>query len=215
MARELPIPNLCIVGNHDLDDPNARATWAEIHGPANFEFAYGNTRFVAIDAAPGEVGEIAIDPSQGTAGPDEHALTFLAHALETAPEPHRIVLMHCPPHLEGRFAPHPEWGFGIREREFLDIVRRCGVELVCCAHALFFDHHVRDGTRFVVSGGGGTPLCSHFRGVCAPGEGRPEDRGALFHAVQITVAEHGAISGRVLQAFDPVDGHARLSFGDL
>ena len=29
----------------------------------------------------------------------------------------------------------------------------------------------------------------------------------------ITVSEAGAISGRVLQAFDPVDGHARFHFG--
>jgi photosystem II stability/assembly factor-like uncharacterized protein len=73
---------------------------------------------------------------------------------------------------------------------------------------------VRDGTRFVVSGGGGTALCSHLRGVCTPGPGHPEDRGALFHAVQLTVTEAGAVTGRVLQAFDPVDGHARLTFGD-
>ena len=66
----------------------------------------------------------------------------------------------------------------------------------------------------MTSGGGGTALCSHFRGVCTPGDGRPEDRGALFHAVAITVAERSAISGRVLQAFDPVDGRARLRFGD-
>jgi hypothetical protein len=39
-------------------------------------------------------------------------------------------------------------------------------------------------------------------------------RRALFHAVQITVTADGAISGRVLQAFDPVDGHARFTFGD-
>jgi hypothetical protein len=91
-------------------------------------------------------------------------------------------------------------------------VRRHEVGLVCCAHALLFDHRVHDGTHFVVSGGGGTGLCSHFRGICAAGEGRPEDRGALFHAVQITVAEDGTIAGRVLQAFEPRDGHARLAF---
>jgi hypothetical protein len=71
-----------------------------------------------------------------------------------------------------------------------------------------------DRPRFVVSGGGGTAPCSHLRGVCAGGQGRPEDRGALFHAVEVTVTEAGSISGRVLQAFDPVDGHARLRFGD-
>jgi hypothetical protein len=104
--------------------------------------------------------------------------------------------------------------FDVREGEFLSLVRKHGVKLVCCAHALFFDHLVRDGTHFVISGGGGTALCSHFRGVCAQGGGRPEDRGALFHAVHITVTEAGRISGRVLQAFDPVDGRARLTFVD-
>jgi hypothetical protein len=83
-------------------------------------------------------------------------------------------------------------------------VRRHEVDLVCCAHALLFDQHVRDGTRFVVTGGGGTGLCSHFRGICTPGEGRPEDRGALFHAVEIVVQEDGAMSGRVHQAYGGV-----------
>ena len=54
LVERLPIPNVCIVGNHDLDDPAAPATWAQVHGPANFQFAYGHTRFIAIDAAPGE-----------------------------------------------------------------------------------------------------------------------------------------------------------------
>jgi Calcineurin-like phosphoesterase len=212
LVEELPVPNVCIVGNHDLDDPSGADTWAQIHGPANFQFAYGHTRFVALDAASGRVGEIDVETP--VAGPDEEALAFLADSLEAATEPHRIVLMHIPPRLDGRFSPHPEWGFEVREQAFLELLRRHEVELVCCAHALLFDHHVRDGTHFVVSGGGGTGLCSHFRGICTPGEGRPEDRGALFHAVEITVAEDGAISGRVLQAFDPVEGHARLRFGD-
>jgi hypothetical protein len=214
LVAELPVPDVCIVGNHDLDDPGGREAWAQIHGPANFQFAHGHTRFIAIDAAPGEVGEIEIDTSEGTAGPGDDALAFLAHSLEAATEPHRAVLMHIPPQFDGRYAPHPEWGFDIRERAFLDLVRRHDVELVCCAHALLFDHHVHHGTHFVVSGGGGTAICSHFRGVCTPGEGRPEDRGALFHAVEITLTEDGTVSGRVLQAFDPVDGHARIRFGD-
>jgi hypothetical protein len=206
VVEQLPVPDLCIVGNHDLDDPRGAETWAQIHGPPNFQFAYGHTRFTAIDAAPAEVAE-------GTEGPGDEALAFLAHSLQTAAEPHRVVLMHAPPSFDGRYAPHPEWGFNLREEAFLDLVAEHHVTLVCCAHALLFDHHVHAGTHFVVSGGGGTAICSHLRGVCSAGEGRPEDRGALFHAVEITVAEDGAISGRVLQAFDPLDGHARLYFG--
>jgi hypothetical protein len=213
LVEELPVPDVCIVGNHDLDDPDARDAWQRVHGPANFQFSHGHTRFVAIDAAPGKAGDVEIDTRDGTEGPGEDALAFLARSLEAATEPHRVVLMHAPPAFGGRYAPHPEWGFSVREREFLDIVRRHHVDLVCCAHALLFDHHVDEGTHFVVSGGGGTGLCSHFRGICAAGEGRPEDRGALFHAVEITIGEAGAVSGRVLQAFDPLDGHARFRFG--
>jgi hypothetical protein len=208
LVRDLPVPDVCVVGNHDLDDPGALQAWEQVHGPTSFSFAYGHTRFVAINSGR------AVETPEGTVGPDDEALAFLDHSLVTAAEPHRVVLMHIPPHLEGRLAPHPEWGFSLGEPAFLELVRRHHVELVCCAHALLFDQHVRDGTRFVVSGGGGTALCSHLRGVCTAGPGHPEDRGALFHAVELTVTEAGAVSGRVLQAFDPVDGHARITFGD-
>jgi hypothetical protein len=28
LVERLPVPNVCIAGNHDLDDPGASATWA-------------------------------------------------------------------------------------------------------------------------------------------------------------------------------------------
>jgi hypothetical protein len=189
----LPMPNVCVIGNHDLDDPGGPDAWADVHGPTNFQFTYGSTRFVAVEAPP---------------APTDAALAYLDQALAAAPEPHKVVVMHGPPAFGGRFDPHPEWGFTAREREFLDLVGRHEVGLVCCAHALLFDHHVHAGTHFVVSGGGGTGLCSHFRGICAEGDGHPEDRGALFHAVAITVDADGPVEGRVLQAF----GGVRFSF---
>jgi hypothetical protein len=215
LVHEVPIPNLCAIGNHDLDDPRGPEAWAHIHGARNLDFTYGHTRFVILDAAPGKAGEIDVEGPDGVEGPDQDALAYLDRCLQSAAEPHRVVLMHAPPRFNGRFAPHPEWGFNVREQAFLDLVHRHHVDLVCCAHALLFDHHIHHGTQFVVTGGGGTGICSHLRGICAPGQGRPEDRGALFHAVQIIITEAGAIAGRVLQAFDPVDGHARFTFGDI
>lgn len=208
LVEPLPVPNVCAIGNHDLDDTSGLDAWAAIHGERNYTFAYGHTRFVVLDAAPGAVGEIVVEETGGVAGPDEEALAFLDATLSGAAEPHRVVLMHAPPALDGHLAPHPEWGFDLREPEFLELVRRHGVRLVCCAHALLFDHHVHDGTHFVISGGGGTGLCSHLHGICSAGEGRPEDRGALFHAVKVTIAEDGEISGEVLQAF----GGTRIRF---
>ncbi len=55
--------------------------------------------------------------------------------------------------------------------------------------------------------------------MLAPARGLRERRratggpGSLFHAVQIVVREAGEVSGRVLQAFAPVDAPARLIFG--
>ena len=199
LVSGLRVPNVCLIGNHDLEDPSGGDAWSEVHGPRNFQFACGDTRFVAIDGASGPA-----DPD--TAGPGPDALRYLDDALAAAAEPHRVVLLHAPPHLDGHYAPQPECGFQPGEAEFLDIVRRHGVRLVCCAHGLGYDHHVHDGIRFVMSGGGGAALYLSYRGA-------GPDRGALFHAVQITLDEAGGASGRVLQAFAPPGSAPPFTFG--
>jgi hypothetical protein len=212
--ESLAIPNVCVVGNHDLDDRSGPEVFERVHGPMNFDFACGHTRFVAIHAEGGEPGRLdfpGYGTPEGTEGPRDDDLAFLDQRLAAATEPNRVVLMHQPPFLDGHYAPHPDWGFKRREGEFLTIVRERGVQLVCCAHGLAFDHHVHDGIHFVMSGGGGTGLCSHIRGVCTEGVGRPEDRGGLFHAVQIEITADGAVSGGVIQAFDR-SGSKRISF---
>jgi hypothetical protein len=217
LVDPLPIPNVCVVGNHDLDDPAGPETFERIHGPMNFEFGYGHTRFVAIHGQPGVAGEIVVPGvggHAGTEGPREEDLAFLDGCLQAAPEPHRVVLMHTPPHLGGHYMPHADWGFKQRESEFLHLLRRHRVSLVVCAHGLAFDHHVCDGIHFVMSGGGGTGLCSHLRGVCTEGAGRPEDRGALFHAAVLTIDKDGAVYGHVIQAFADSGAPARFVFGE-
>jgi Calcineurin-like phosphoesterase len=206
LVAPLSIPNLCLVGNHDLEDARAAEAWTAVPGPANFHFAYGNTRFVAIDGASGHAGERGDTTPPDTAGPSVEALHFLDDALAAATEPHRVVLMHAPPHLDGHYAPQPECGFRQGEPEFLDIVHRHHVKLVCCAHGLGFDQHVRDGVRFVMTGGGGAALYLSYRDAGA------RNRGALFHAVEITLSQTGAIRGRVLQAFAAPGSAAPFTF---
>ena len=207
LVAPLPIPNFCLIGNHDLEDPRAAEAWRVVHGPRNFHFAHGNTRFVAIDGASGQAGHLGDTTPPDTAGPSTEALRFLDETLVATREPHRVVLLHAPPDLGGHYAPQAECGFRQGEPEFLDIIGRHGVKLVCCAHGLGFDHHVRDGIRFVMTGGGGAALYLSYRNA-----GR--DRGALFHAVEITLAESGAVHGRVLQAFAPKGSPAPLTFAD-
>lgn len=82
LVERLPLPNCASVGNHDRDDPSATDAWAEIHGPTNFEFAHGHTRFIAIDAGPGRARGAELETAAGTNGPGEETLAFLARALE-------------------------------------------------------------------------------------------------------------------------------------
>lgn len=214
LTASLALPDICAIGNHDLDDDGGPAAWEAVHGPRNFTFAYGHTRFVVLDAAPGEPGRLSVDTPGGVAGPRPEALAYLDSVLAAAPEPHRVVLMHIPPHLDGHYAPHPEWGFNLGEDEFLALVERHDVRLVCAAHGLTFDQHVHRGTRYVMSGGGGTALCSHLHGVCAAGLGTPADRGSLFHFTQVVIDERGGVHGHVHQAFAPPGAPPRISFGD-
>lgn len=214
LIEPLPVPDICVLGNHELDAEEGLRSFSRLHGPANFEFAYGNTCFVVLRSVPGTVGQIDI-PSEGPLaglGPRQEDLDFLAGTLERAGEPNRVILMHMPPSLGGHFAPHPEWGFSQYEDEFLDLLRLYRVDLVCCAHGLAFDTVMHEGTRFVMSGGGGSGLCSHFRGICTEGAGRPEDRGAVFHAVEIRITEAGKISGRLIQAFARPDAGSAYRF---
>jgi len=161
LVEPLAIPDVCVIGNHDLDDPRAPTAWEAVHGPTNYDFSHGRTRFAFIDGAPGAVGELAVSSAGRTEGARAAALAYLDERLEAAREPHRVVFTHAPPHLDRHYEPHPEWGFTKREAEFLDIVRRHRVSLVCCAHGLAFDHHVHDDIHYVMSGGGGTGLCSY------------------------------------------------------
>jgi hypothetical protein len=205
LVEPLRIPNICVVGNHDLDDEGGWEMFERVHGPFNYDFGYGHTRFVALHGEGGVTGATVIPgqgTTEGTEGPRDQDLAFLDRALAAAPEPHRVVLTHMPPHMDGHYAPHPDWGFKRREAEFFDILKAHGVTLVCCAHGLAFDEHERDGIRFVMSGGGGSGLCSHFRGICTEGPNYPDDRGSLFHAVAFTVTETGKISRQIIQAFD-------------
>ena len=188
MADRLAFPNICVIGNHEHDDPVGLKNFQKIHGSTNFSFAYGHTRFVAIRTH-----------KQQPRGPRVNDLIFLEESLQDDDHPNKIVFMHAPPYLDDHYEPHGDWGFSTGRSEFLTIVKKHNVKLVCCAHFLAYDYHVHNGTSYVVSGCGGWGLCSHF-GVCSP-KAKPPNRGAFYHFVEVTVQHSGAINGRIIKAF--------------
>ncbi len=89
LVEPLEIPNVCVVGNHDLDDPSGRETWERVHGPMNFEFGYGHTRFVVIHACARVGRHDPVEPPDAIEGPRPEDLEFLKSALSAAEEPIR------------------------------------------------------------------------------------------------------------------------------
>src|SRR5215217_2653227 len=81
----------------------------------------------ALDPPPAFFANLGDFAGPGTPERHEHYLRLVER-------------LDVPPYLDGHFAPHAEWGFTYREADFLDILRRHGVALVCCAHGLAFDH---------------------------------------------------------------------------
>src|SRR3954452_14942643 len=136
LVGTLEIANVCLIGNHDLEHPTGGDAWARAHGPRNFTFAYGDTRFVAIDGASGQDGKIEDTTRIDMAGPGQEALAFLDEGLADAREPHRVVLTHAPPNPDGHYARHQECGFRQNEADFLETIHRRRVGLVCFSHGL-------------------------------------------------------------------------------
>jgi hypothetical protein len=199
LVERFSLPNLCVFGNHDSDSPAGWETFCNIHGPQNYQFVCGHTRFIAINAQIHTCG-----------GPREEDLAFLEECLRDDDHRVRVVLMHMPPNFNGHYAPHAEWGFTKLEREFLAIIKQQKVNLVCCAHVIAYDYRVHEGIPFVVSGGGGWGLCSHFCGPCH--SAAPPSRGSFYHFVEVTIAETGVISGRVIRAFEGVKADPAYAF---
>jgi hypothetical protein len=52
------MPNVCLVGNHDLEDPSGRDAWSAVHGPASFHFADGGGRVIQAFAPRGSAAPL-------------------------------------------------------------------------------------------------------------------------------------------------------------
>ena len=191
MVDNLSIPNICILGNHDQDHPTGWGNFERIHGPVNYQFDFGNTRFMAINC------------QWHTDGPRDDDLAFLERRLAENDRIVTVVYMHMPPNFNNRFAPHEEWGFSHLEPEFLGLITKYKVSLVCCAHMLCYDFHLFNGVPFVTTGGGGWGICTHMGENCTTSH--PPDRGVFYHLVKISIDAKGCISGGVVRACEGFD----------
>lgn len=195
LVGDLNIPDICAIGNHDRDNPIGWETFENVHGPCNYNFAMGNTLFVALNCHPrnGQRRD-RNQPDDYVNGPTEAELAYLEACLRSDTHPVRFLLMHQPPDFNRRFDGFNGMGFTHLEKEFLQLIRNFRVNIVCCAHVILYDYCEFEGAAFVTSAGGGYATDTVFF--------TPPYRGRFHHFVEITVQESGAISGRVIKLSD-------------
>lgn len=123
LVRDLNIPNLCVLGNHDRDNPIGWEAFENVHGPCNYSFAIGNTLFVVLNCQPrnGQRRD-RNQPDDYVNGPTEADLAYLEECLRRDTHPVRFLMMHQPPDFNRRFDGFNGLGFTHLEKEFLQII---------------------------------------------------------------------------------------------
>jgi predicted phosphodiesterase len=153
-------PIFSVIGNHDRSAPNGQADknlYHQVFGPGDFYVDYNGWRLVGLDTA-----DRRLKPEQ---------IEWLKRVLE--PGRRMIVFTHVPPaFLKGRLntctVPQSKPGDYIHDvltgyfeegaSEFDDLMAERKVERVYVGHLHAFGMAERRGTRYVLSGAGGSPL---------------------------------------------------------
>ncbi|OGR90597.1 MAG: hypothetical protein A2V88_02385 [Elusimicrobia bacterium RBG_16_66_12] len=171
LDKSARLPLLRCVGNHDRSRPNGdadKALYDAVFGPRDYFFDRGGWRFVSLDSSDRKVTSAQ--------------LAWLAKALDTPKR--KVVFTHVPPAYIKSITPLAEvgeleqWSTRAKEAaaqkgalgdfftnyfedgsaEFESLVSSRGVAAVYMGHIHAFWAADFKGVRYVISGGGGSPL---------------------------------------------------------
>ena len=173
-------PYLTVIGNHDRHSPHGVSNdivYRSLFGGTDYTFQRGGWRFVVVDSS---AGRLSADQ-----------LAWLKQTLKK--ETPTVVFTHMPP------APLGEWtdfagskgagGFKEGAEEFMRLMSESGVSRVYMGHVHGFGVLDRGGVRYVLTGGGGSPLFP----------GPVKDR--FHHSITVDVGPNGLV-----ETVHPLDG---------
>ena len=142
-------PLLTVIGNHDRHKPHGvsnDAVYRASFGSTDYLFDRGGWRFVVLDSSAGRV--------------TKDQLTWLRTALE--PGRRAVVFTHIPPAPLGQWTDYGKLkgvgGFWEGSKEFMSLMSERRVERVYMGHVHGLGAAVVGGVRYVLTGGGGSPL---------------------------------------------------------
>ena len=142
-------PFLTVAGNHDRHAPHGKTNavmYNAIFGRRNYWFDRGGARFIILDTSDARLTARQIAWLDRILATDKKTLIFTHMAPIT---PRTLAATHS-------LLKHG--GFSNGAQAFLDVLRSRGADRVYFGHIHGFGSLTIDGTRFVLSGGGGSPL---------------------------------------------------------
>lgn len=150
--KPLSVPFLNVIGNHEVVGDREREDYVkERFGRLYGSFDFGNSHFILLNTE--EIGR------EGTISGEQ--LKWLERDLEANRDVENIfVFMHRPmfPQLDPELAK----GKSFKDRENRDYLHRLfkkyRVAAVFTGHEHLFSDAVKDGVRYIITGGGGSPL---------------------------------------------------------
>lgn len=159
------IPLFSVVGNHDRSSPNGAADkslYQKVFGPGDFFVDYNGWRLVALDTADRRLRSEQVEWLKSVLIPIRRLMIFthvppsyLKGKLNTCNVP---ALEKQKPPKEGYVHDVLTAYFDENAREFDDLMAERHVERVYFGHIHAFGTALHRGTRYVLSGGGGSPL---------------------------------------------------------
>jgi len=176
-VSKLQVPLYTTIGNHDVRE-NGRPIYTELFGPPYYSYDYRNTHFIYLDSSRGWAEKRAIPEEQ---------YQWLENDLKNAQGKQIFVVSHIPPtDPRGTTAPNTlpdipgvqqtpffekimndylayknlDHGFPDKEEalRFENLMGKYKVDTVFMSHIHSYFSFVKDGVRYIISGGGGAEL---------------------------------------------------------
>lgn len=159
MMSGFTVPFFPVPGNHDSPDGLLDEFLEYSGAPAeHYSFDYGQGHFVVVDSHLGSLRNSEID--------------WLEADLSSTGQPLKVVFLHHPP-----FDPDGTDHIMLHGNEkFMTLVEEYGVSYVFAGHIHAYVEGLRNGVRYIITGGGGAQL--YFAG-------HPN---AFYHYVRVTVS---------------------------
>nr|KXH72712.1 MAG: hypothetical protein AM325_01425 [Candidatus Thorarchaeota archaeon SMTZ1-45] len=164
------VPVYTTIGNHDIREGGAER-YIQHFGSSTYSFDLGPAHFTVFNTSTGDVSEAE--------------MTWLENDLSQSSSETKFVFTHIPP-----FDPRINQDHGIlnittAERLTL-LFETHGVNTVFTGHIHMYNQSMKNGVRYVITGGAGASLYAS------------EEEGGIYHFVNVTLAETGVEISSVL-----------------